>query len=130
MNDNDGFSRVRTTWLAGAWLLVGIVVYLSLARINIPIEIDNGDKVEHMLAYATLAFGFMQVYQVSTARVRIAAALVAMGIGLEILQSFTGYRAYEYGDMAANTIGVFIGWIASPPRTPGVLPRIQRLVSR
>lgn len=117
-------------WLASAWLLVGIIVYLSLARLDVPIDVGGGDKVGHALAYATLAFWFMQVYEVSTTRLRIAAALVAMGIALEILQGSTGYRMFDYADMAANTIGVAIGWIASPPRTASVLARIERLVSR
>ena len=118
-------------WLTSAWVLVGVVIYLSLARLEFDVlPPQGGDKVGHVLAYATLAFWFMQVYIVSGTRMRIAMALVALGIVLEILQGFTGYRTYDYADMAANTIGVALGWIASPPRTPGVLSRIERFVSR
>jgi glycopeptide antibiotics resistance protein len=34
-----------------------------------------------------------------------------MGLSLEILQSFTGFRQADIFDMAANTVGVGIGWL-------------------
>src|SRR5688572_4816947 len=106
MNGNERISKWRSMWLSSAWLLVGVVVYLSLVRLDIDMPAEGGDKVGHVLAYATLSFWFMQVYVTSAARVRIAVMLVALGIVMEILQGFTGYRTYDYADMVANTIGV------------------------
>ena len=36
-----------------------------------------------------------------------------MGIGLEFIQGWLGYRTYDPFDMLANTIGVALGWMAS-----------------
>ena len=130
MSDKERISKWQMTWLASAWLLVGVVVYLSLVRLDVDIPAGGGDKVAHMLAYATMTYWFMQVYVTPRSRRSIAAVLVVLGVVLEFLQGETGYRTFDYADMIANTIGVAAGWIASPPRTPSVLTRIQSYISR
>ena len=35
-----------------------------------------------------------------------------MGVALEFIQGWTGYRTYDPFDMLANTIGVALGWAA------------------
>lgn len=129
MSEKERISKWQMTWLASAWLLVGVVVYLSLVRLEVDVA-EGGDKIGHMLAYATMTFWFMQVYVTTGSRRAIAAVLVALGVVLELLQGYTGYRTFDYADMIANTIGVAAGWIASPPRTPSVLTRIQSYISR
>lgn len=130
MSDTEPYSRWHAAWLASAWLMVGAIVYLSLARLDIEMPVEQGDKIEHVVAYAALGFWFMQVYTRRASRAVVAAALIVLGIGLEFLQGQTGYRHFDYADMIANTIGVLLGWLASPPRTPSVLSFIQRRVSR
>jgi len=46
-------------------------------------------------------------------RVWYAIGFIAMGVGLEIVQGHLGYRTYDTVDMAANTIGVLLGWGAA-----------------
>ena len=130
MSDKEHISGWHRMWLSSAWLLVGVVVYLSLARIDVDLPEAGGDKIGHVLAYAAMAFWFMQVYVTSGSRRAIAAGLVVLGVALEVLQGQTGYRHFDYADMIANTIGVIAGLIASPPRTPSVLSRIQSYISR
>jgi VanZ family protein len=36
-----------------------------------------------------------------------------MGVGLEFIQGWLGYRSYEVLDMVANTIGVLLGLAAA-----------------
>ena len=126
MSNRDAASKWQAMWLATAWLLVGVVVYLSLARLDVDIPAEGGDKIAHVIAYAAMAFWFMQVYTGLASRVWVAAGLIALGVTLEFLQGYVGYRHLDYLDMIANTIGVVVGWAASPPRTPSVLSRIQR----
>ena len=115
-------------WITGAWLVVGTIVYLSLARLPESLPSPGGDKTAHVAAYALMMFCFMQIYAVRTYRVLIAIGLVLLGIALEILQGYTGYRAFEYADMVANTLGVFVGWLAGPPRTPHLITRIENAI--
>jgi VanZ family protein len=115
-------------WITGAWLLVGCIVYLSLARLPENLPSPAGDKTAHVAAYALMMFCFMQIYRVRTYRLLIGIGLVLLGVTLEILQGYTGYRALEYADMLANTLGVVVGWAAGPPRTFNLLARIENAI--
>ena len=86
----------RAWWLALGWLLVTLVIYLSLMpQPPQPLNFDNGDKLEHASAYGLQMAWFCQIYWSRGQRVRIAVALICMGVTLEILQGMTGYRTFD-----------------------------------
>jgi VanZ family protein len=98
--------RLRTLWLAIGWAMVVTVILLSL----IPLEADlseGKDKWSHFVAYGLMTFWFCLLY---FKQGQWAAAFIAMGIVIEVLQSYTGYRSFEYADMVADAIGVLLGW--------------------
>jgi len=72
--------------------------------------VDQGDKVEHLLAYGTLTFWFCVLYRPLRVRAFYAAGFIAMGIALEFVQGWLGYRSFEVADMVANAVGVILGW--------------------
>ena len=115
-------------WVGIGWLLVATIVYLSLATINVDVaKVPNGDKVGHIVAYAVAAFWFMQLYKSGRSRSIIALGLALLGVGLEFAQDESGHRMFEYADMVADCVGIALGWIAAPPRTPNLLERIERM---
>ena len=65
-------------------------------------------------------FWFCFLYGKSGVRLRYAAGFIAMGIALEFIQRWLGYRTSEVLDMAANSLGVALGWAAA-----AALPRIR-----
>src|SRR5882672_9642803 len=82
--------------------MVVAVVVLSL----IPLEVDlseGRDKVAHFIAYGSMTFWFALLFPGWL-------RLVAMGVAIEYLQRMTGYRTFDVADMAANSIGVALGW--------------------
>jgi VanZ family protein len=113
-------------WIAIGWFGIGLVIYLSLMRDPPGIDIEQGDKLGHIAAYATLMFWFAQLTDSWARRVVIAIALVALGVGLEFAQRETGYRTFDYADMAADAIGVGVGWLLASPRLPNLLSMLQR----
>lgn len=117
--------RWATLWLAIAWTLVATVIVLSLVRLGATPPRAHSDKVGHVLAYATLMFWFGQIYARAGAKLFIAIGLALMGVALEIAQEFTGYRTFEYPDIAANTTGVVVGWLIGPPRGPNLLVKVE-----
>jgi len=119
--------RWTAKWLTIAWLLVAAVIVLSLVRLGATPPRSHSDKVGHVLAYATLMFWFGQIYSRGRAKLFIAIALALMGVALEIAQEFTGYRTFDYADIAANTFGVAIGWLIGPPRSGNLLLFVERL---
>jgi VanZ family protein len=41
----------------------------------------------------------------------VIAALVGLGVGLEFVQGWTGYRSFDVMDMLADSVGVLLGWM-------------------
>ncbi len=100
-------------WLAIGWILAATIVWLSLTPAPPQIDIEQGDKLGHFAGYGLLMFWFCLLYTRRTSRTAYALLWIAMGIGLEFVQSQLGYRTYEVYDMYANTLGVLIGWAAA-----------------
>lgn len=119
--------RWAAGWRLAGYVLVGVVVWLSLAPRPPALDVEHGDKLQHVAAYATLMWWFAQVHA-GRARGGAALALVGLGIALEGAQGLTGYRSLDAIDMAANAAGVLVGMAVSPPRSPNVLRFLERLV--
>jgi VanZ family protein len=97
---------------AGLWVLAVAVVFIaSLIPVSgLPEVPKNFDKVEHILAYAALAAGAVQLFARRLSWGFVCVLLVLMGIGLEYLQAQMALgRMLDRNDALANTIGVLIG---------------------
>ena len=125
-NDNDGDMGMKAC-LARILMLVLLVVYLSLTPARIELDIDQGDKLSHALAYLVLMSWFANLYEASVHRLRFAMGFIAMGITLEFVQGLVGYRSLEVTDMGANAAGIALGWFFAPPRAPNYLRLAERL---
>jgi VanZ family protein len=56
-------------------------------------------------------FWFALLYRRFATRLAYAAGFVALGIALEFVQAHVG-RDFEVADMAADALGVLLGWTA------------------
>jgi VanZ family protein len=117
--------RLRRGWFLAGLALVAAVVWLSLVPLPSP-PVAHADKIEHLGTYGTLMLWFSQLGGPARRRAVTAVALVALGVGIELLQDLTPYRMMDPLDMLANAVGVALGWLGAPPRTPNVLDRITR----
>lgn len=113
--------RFSALWLAAGGLLLLFLVYRSLIPAQALQQPAQGDKLLHFSAYAVLMSWFSNIYPAMNHRIRLALALVTLGIALEFAQRWTGYRSFEIADMAANAAGVAAGWLSAPPRLPNYL---------
>lgn len=114
--------RYFVLWSIIGYGLVGFVVYLSLTP-QPPIELSFsfGDKIGHFAAYAVMMGWFVCLHQTSWIRLAHTAGLIALGVGLEFVQSTTAYRSFEVADMVADSVGVALGWLAILPFFPNPL---------
>ena len=103
--------RIKGFWLFIGFGFVLLVAYLSLTPDRPDLDIPQGMKIGHVLAYAWLMLWYAQIYQAGSTRCRLAAMFCLMGIGLEYLQGLTDYRSFEYSDMVLNSAGVAIGFL-------------------
>jgi VanZ family protein len=101
-------------------------------------ELHISDKLEHVGAYALLAF-LPAIHERRRFIVAAAIGTVLLGIALEFGQLFTGWRHFEGGDMVADAVGVCFGVAAGIPiRSSGMIRsfcstgnlRVRRSTSR
>src|SRR3954469_24817779 len=122
--------RLRRYWLAVGWSLVLLIIYLSLTPEPVQLNVEQGDKYGHVLAYAALMSWFANIYDSRIRRLQFALGFVALGIALEFVQGWTGYRSFELADMAADAAGVAVGWVCADPRIPNYLRWTERVLGR
>ena len=58
-------------------------------------------------------FWFCVLYRPLRVRAFYAAGFIALGIALEFVQGWLGYRSFEIADMVADAAGVALGFIAA-----------------
>lgn len=121
--------RWRALWLALGWAIAAAIVWLSLTPSPPALDVVMGDKLGHVTAYFVLMFWFCELYRSRNARLACALGFAAMGIGLEFVQDATGYRAFEIPDMAADALGVLLGWAAARLAGGGWLARVEAAIT-
>jgi VanZ family protein len=122
--------RIRRFWLSLGWMLVLLVIYLSLTPDPVQLNVPYGDKFEHVLAFAVLMSWFANLYEVWVRRMQFAIGFIALGIFLEFVQRWTGYRSFEVADMVASAAGVAAGWVFASPRIPNYVHWMGKLFQR
>lgn len=98
---------LRALCVGIGWAMLAGIVAVSLIPSPPEVDFEGSDKAGHFLSYALLMFWFAQLY---ARRAGYAAGFVILGVGLEFLQGWTGYRSFDGYDMLANTAGVLLGW--------------------
>lgn len=116
---------VRHAWRVIAWFGIALLLYLSLTPRPPNIQLNHGDKLGHMLAYGVLTYCWAQVLTAKRQRLALALSFIALGVILEYIQGWTGWRTFDYYDMLANTAGVVTGAILAA-LTPNVLALASR----
>lgn len=122
--------RLRPLWLALGWSWAAAIVWLSLMPSPPTIDIAQGDKLGHFLGYGILMFWFCQLYAARRTRLAYAFGFAALGVALELAQRTLGYRSFEPFDMAANALGVGLGWAAALASGGRLLARLEAALSR
>jgi VanZ family protein len=123
-------SRLRQLWRTVGVLLIAVVLYLSLRPEPVEEPPAGIDKFEHALAYGVLMFWFAHLVRARGDRVRLAIGLAGMGVAVECLQGLIGHRHFSVFDMAANALGVLLGWLAAPPRVRDLLEWFEARAAR
>lgn len=99
--------RLWTVLWVLAVLFVIVVCLIPPPPIPVP---ENGDKVEHFLAYFILSGSAVQLFRQGRPLLWVGLGLVLMGIGIEFAQgALTRDRMADPMDALANTVGVLAG---------------------
>jgi len=73
---------------------------------------------------------FSQIYRHASQQIKIAMALITLGVTMEFLQGMTNYRTFDYADMLANSVGVLTGWVVARTSLGRTLAYLDQRMSR
>jgi VanZ family protein len=102
--------RYGSWWLGFGLSALVMILAVALLPVATPIPVRAGDKVLHFLAFAFLTVWFLGLFEWRMGW-RIAALLVAYGVLIEVLQSFTAMRLADSYDLIADVSGIATGWL-------------------
>ena len=122
--------RHRGMWIAIGWGFVALVIYLSVTPRPLDVPSVGGFKTGHILAYFWITWWFAQIWRAPWQRAVAAIAFIAMGIALEYVQLWIGYRDFAYADMVDDGIGAAVGFVAAFTPLGRMLARADGLLSR
>jgi len=99
--------RYPWLWRVLGWILVGGVVFGSLAPGDWVRDVPGSDEFQHSGSYFILTLWFAGLY----ARNRlgaIAGIFLTLGLAMEIIQGQLSYRGFDYEDLLANFVGILV----------------------
>jgi len=74
-----------------------------------PLDIFNWwDKAQHAIGFGTLAVLAVLAYP-GASKLRVGVLLMVLGVLIEVLQYFSGYRFGDWQDAVADGVGVLVG---------------------
>jgi VanZ family protein len=117
--------RFPKLWSALGWLLIAAVVVGSLVPGPALQQVPFDDKVMHAGTYFVLMVWFAGFYRRGFYP-WIAAVLLALGVGLDLLQLLTETRSFDWYDVAMNTAGISVGLALSFLLVGGWCERVER----
>ncbi|MGH8507645.1 MAG: hypothetical protein ACREVH_02860 [Gammaproteobacteria bacterium] len=119
---------IRSIWKLAGGVLIGITILFSLLPLSTIQAPAIPDKLVHGTVYALLMLWFVQITRPNR-WAALALALTLLGIGLELAQGAGGYRTCSYLDIAANTLGIALGWISALSGMSSILTRIETVLA-
>ena len=100
--------------LKGAfWVCFVVINALALMPGSyLPTVFNWWDKAQHAIAFGTLTVLAVLAYP-GVSKFRIGFLLLALGVLIEVLQYFSGYRYGDWQDAVADGVGVLVGLISA-----------------
>ncbi|KQT10833.1 VanZ family protein [Ramlibacter sp. Leaf400] len=90
------------------WVAALVVLYFAVAPVGDREPLTGWDKGNHVVAFGVLTVLGCVGW---TSRVRTAlAGLVGYGVAIELLQLLTPDHHFDLHDLAADALGIAVGW--------------------
>ncbi|HZL94375.1 MAG TPA: hypothetical protein VFB99_12045 [Vicinamibacterales bacterium] len=117
--------RYPKVWFALGCTLVSGVVIGSLVPGDVVDVVSFNDKLMHAGSYLVLMVWFAGLYRRGLYPL-VGAALLALGVGIDLLQGLTATRHMDIYDMVANFVGILAGLVLSVLFFEGWCQRLER----
>lgn len=104
--------RYPWLWRVLGWILVGGVIFGSVAPGSMLRAVPGPDELQHSGSYFVLTVWFAGLYARNRLGV-IAAVFLTLGLAMEIVQGQLSYRGFDYEDLLANFVGILVASVLS-----------------
>lgn len=118
--------RLARLWFLIGSVLIAVTLYFALKPGGPPAGFPYADKVYHASAFFLLSAWFAGLFE-RRAYLWLAAAMLVLGIGIEIAQYLMPYgRTAEVGDVLADTVGMVLGLLLAVLLRDSLFARIEK----
>jgi VanZ family protein len=100
--------RYPWVWLVLGWALVLLICVGSVVPGDMLPRLNRIDKLYHSGSYFIVMVWFAGFYRRRRYGL-IAVTLLVLGMVLELVQRWLGYRDFDLVDMAFNSVGILVG---------------------
>jgi VanZ family protein len=90
------------------WAAAVVILYFALAPVRPHEPLTGWDKANHVVAFAALAVSGLLGW--GTRARAVVLGLVGYGIAIELLQLATPDHRFDLHDLAADALGIAVGW--------------------
>lgn len=106
-------SDLKARWRMLMWLLMAVTCAFAFAPNAPGLNFDNSDKVQHMLAFGSVAVcALLSGDARGRSVVLVLAAMLGFGVFIEVVQAFLPSRTADWKDVVADMLGAGLGVLA------------------
>lgn len=99
---------LRFGWYS-AMAAVTVLALVPIEHLQLPV-FDWWDKAQHALAFLALTGWALLLWPFHASRVVL--GMLVYGAGIEVAQWAVGWRFAEWADLAADSVGALVAWLA------------------
>ncbi len=104
---------LKPHWRLLLCLLIAVTCGFAFAPHAPGLDIENGDKLQHILAFSSLAVCAVLASPVERPTIlRVLVGLLGFGIFIELVQLFIPSRSADWKDVVADMVGAGVGVLA------------------
>ena len=121
--------RFTKIWRAIGWLMLAVVaIAMALPAPQVDLNVEQGDKWVHLMAFAVVAVWWTQLYRPSPTLARCAFGLLLFAAGTELMQAAIPWRSADPIDLLADAAGIALGMLVSLTPAAGALGWVERRI--
>jgi VanZ family protein len=106
-------TAMQARWRLLLWLLMAVTCVFAFAPNAPGLGFDNSDKIQHLLAFGSLAAcALLSGTADRRTAILVMAAMLGFGVFIELVQAFLPTRTADWQDVVADMLGAGLGVLA------------------
>lgn len=103
----------RPLWRVALLISMLAILFLATTANPYPVPASASDKINHLIAFLELTL-LTRLSWPEAKALWLAPALLLFGLAIEGIQAGLPYREFSLADLAADGVGIALGWLPWP----------------